>query len=148
MQIVTYLIVTNVERVDVTDFIVANIYDDTGQLIDQTIQLFKGYKAAIDLIRSEMYVINQPHFEVWTSDKQLYVDLLAVPGVAVSLKHSDQTQDTRRAIKQEADLLREIYELVPVEPLPKLPKWRKWLYSKLLKITQLIGGNGKYDNQI
>lgn len=144
----SYLLIVNIERVEATEFIVLNAYDDAGQLADSIIKPFEGFPAAVDLIRDEMYVLNQMHFEVYTSNQKLYGSLLAIPGTAVSIKHRDQTADTEASIRQAEEIMRDIYEIKPTEEKPVLPNWRRWLCDKLTKLTKLIEGNGKYDNQI
>ncbi|MFK4388799.1 hypothetical protein ABH916_000727 [Peribacillus frigoritolerans] len=141
----SYLLSANVERVKAGEFIVLNIYDDAGQLSEQTVKPFEGYKAAVDLIRDELYVLNQMHFEAYTSDPKLYGELLAVPGVAVSLKHRDQTADTKASIDQIADVLIELYEIPPTKPLAPLPKWRKRLFIMAQKLADTLKGAGKYE---
>ncbi|MFE4430831.1 hypothetical protein ACFRH9_28315 [Peribacillus butanolivorans] len=141
----SYLIVANVERVEAMEFIVLNIYDDNGQLSDQTIKPFEDYKVAVDLLGDEMCVLNQMHFEVFTSNPKLYGSLLAIPGAAVSLKHRNQTADTKASIEQASDIMRELYEIQPIEPLQTLPKWRKRLFIMVQKLADKLKGAGKYE---
>ncbi|WP_199880718.1 hypothetical protein [Bacillus massiliglaciei] len=140
----TYLISANVERLETVDFIVLNIYDDSGQLVEQTIKPFESYRQTVELIRDEMYVINKIHFDAWTSEPKLFGELIAVPGVFASLKHRDQTSDTKRAIEQVEDVLREIYEIPLREPLPLLPKWRRWLFGLIQNLANKLKGDGIY----
>ncbi|MFB6803430.1 hypothetical protein ACFCVU_20020 [Peribacillus butanolivorans] len=141
----SYLIIANIERIDATEFIVLNAYDDAGQLADSVIKPFEGIPAAVDLIRDGMYVLNQMHFEVYTSNPKLYGSLIAIPGAAVSLKHRDQTVDTRASIEQVFDIMRELYEIQPIEPLPTLSKWRKRLFIMVQKLADKLKGAGKYE---
>ncbi|MFB5932990.1 hypothetical protein ACE8FZ_06710 [Peribacillus frigoritolerans] len=141
----SYLISANIERVEATEFIVFNAYDDAGQLAGSIIKPFESIPEAVDLIRDEMYVLNQMHFEVYTSNQKLYGSLLAIPGAAVSLKHRDQTADTRASIEQASDIMRELYEIQPIEPLPTLPKWRKRLFVLVQKLANKLKGAGKYE---
>lgn len=140
----TYLVIANVEELDGARFTVINVYNET-ELVDTTIKPFEDYRQSADMLIDEMYVLNQTLFEVWTTDTQLYSHLVAMPGVAATVKHRSETEDTARSLEQVADIMRDIYELVPPPELPKLPTWRSWLYRKLLKITNLIGGQGKYE---
>ena len=143
-----YLIIANIERISMSEFIVACVYDDNGQLVDQIAKPFESYEQVTDLLLDELFAINQRQFEVWTSDGKLYGHLLALPGAAALLKHSHDTYDTKLIIKQNEEILRDLYELGPAVVLPALPKWREWLYDLSLKITYFIGGNGKYDSTI
>lgn len=141
----SYLISANVERIEATEFIVLNAYDDAGQLADSIIKPFEGFPVAVDLLRDEMYVLNQMHFEVYTSNQKLYGSLLAIPGAAVSIKHRDQTADTKASIEQASDIMRELYDIQSIEPLPTLPKWRKRLFNMVQKLADKLKGAGKYE---
>lgn len=141
-----YLATANIERIETSDFIVLNIYDDSGQLAEQTIKPFEDFAKVAELIQDEMAVFKQHHFEVWTSDPILYGELLAIPGVAASLKHRDQTADTKRAIKQAEDVLINLYEIPPQKPLPPLPKWRRWLFVVVQNLANKLKGDGLYGN--
>lgn len=134
-----YLVIANIEPLDGEQFIVLNVYDHT-QLIDKTIRKFEDYAGVADLIQDELYVLDQTHFEVWTSDSQLYGHLLNVPGIAVTVKHRSQTGETVRTLVEDAEYLREVYDLVPPPEYPPMPKWREWLYMKALLIANYIGG--------
>ena len=71
-----------------------------------------------------MKVLSQAHYEVWTSDQKLFGHLIAEPGIAAQFKHRDQTTDTKRALEEVEDIMRDLYELAPAEIKPPLPKWR------------------------
>lgn len=138
----SFLVIANVERIEADEFIVLNIYDDNGQLADSTIKPFENVAGAVDLLRDEMYVLNQIHFEVYTSDPKLYGALLAIPGAAVSLKHRDQTADTKASLTQVEDVMRDLYEIQPIKPLPE---WRKRLFIMVQKLADKLKGDGIHD---
>lgn len=133
--------VVNIEQIETKRFVVVNIYDnEMGFLIDQVIRPFESYEQAVEVLRE----VGASH--VWTSDSQLYGLLLQTAGIGVEIKHASDTTCTRRAIEQHADLLTDLFNIVPLEPLPELPKWRRWTCDKLTRLIDIIGG-GIYGNQ-
>lgn len=122
------LAVANVERLETAQFIVVNVYDDSGYLVDQVINQFETYAQAVDLFRE----VGASH--VWTSDRELYGLLLKTVGIGVEFKHKSDTACTRRAIEQHADILTDLFKIEPADPLPELPKWRRWLCDKLTRL--------------
>lgn len=133
------LAVANVEQLETAQFIVVNVYDDSGYLVDQVINQFETYAQAVNLLRE----LKASH--VWTSDRELYGLLLQTVGIGVEFKHTSDTACTRRAIEQHADILTDLFAIEPAEPLPELPRWRRWLCDKLTRLIEIIGG-GIYGN--
>ena len=130
------LIIANVESMGAGTFFVAIVYDDNGDRIDELIVGFTDYDDAIEFLQSQTQ-LSQKRFEVWTSDRELYVACQRVPGIAAQMKHRTDTSDTGRLIERDKEILTEIYE---VEPLPVLSKWRSKVFYYLTKLTLKIGG--------
>lgn len=125
--------VINVEPLESGRLIVANVYgNESGQLIDQIIRNFESYPQAVELLQE----IGAG--QAWTSDRELYGLLLQIVGIGAEYKHSDDTADTKRAVEQQAYLLREIFQIEALPPKKSLPKWRTWLIRKLGGIIEWL----------
>lgn len=130
------LIIANLECLGAVTFFTAVVYDDKGDRIDELIVEFTDYDDAILLLQSQTQ-LSQERFEVWTSDRELYVACQGVPGIATNIKHRTDTSDTKRIVERDKDSLTELYD---VKPLPELSKWRAKAFYYLTKLTLKIGG--------
>jgi len=132
------LAIVNIERLHTKEFIVLNIYDNkSGYLKDQIIREFIDINQVIDILREVKPAL------VWTSNRDLYGILLQTIGISAEIKHPSDTSCTKRAVEQNADILKELFQIQPIKPLSK---WRRWLCDVLTKLIKFIGGNkyGKY----
>ncbi len=139
------LIVSNVERLEATPFLVAILYGQDGQRLDEMIFPFESYELALLIIQELAQRNGVKSFELWTSDNRLYLLSLQTPGIAGTIKHASDTIDTRRMVEYNADILRELYEIKPLIPKPPLPKWRAFLVRTIRKLLKIIEGDGKYE---
>lgn len=137
-----YTVVVNVENLEATPFIVINLYDK--YLIDQIIGPYEGPQRVIERIK-ELMVHHQGSVLCLTSNKEIYALTLNEPGISGMMKHYSETSETAASLKDCEEVLSDLYEIEPIVPLEKLPNWRKWLFFMLLKFTNLIGGNGRYE---
>lgn len=135
--------VANIEKLENTEFIVINVYGNRGYLVDQLIDLYDPNKVP-ELFRR---LINEHRetLECLTSNRELYGMTLTMPGVGGVLKHRDDTKETASSLRDAEDILRDIYDIEPLVPKPKLPAWRKRFLLWLEKLSELVGGNGKYE---
>lgn len=140
------LLIVNFERVEASPFIVALLYDETGGLIDGVTLPGGDVYTALQSVQllADAHCIIDP--EVWTSDTGLYLEMLSRPGVLGFIKHPSETRQTRRHIEQDAELLRKLYEIQPLEPKQKAPRWRVKLMKVLRAITLHLKGDYEYDN--
>ncbi|MFL7944509.1 hypothetical protein ACKA0G_29070 [Priestia megaterium] len=130
-----YLVSVNIERIEASEFISINLYDDTGQLADQVVKPYLDIEQAVNLLQEIALLYEQETFEVWTSTPELFAALLQRPGIAVILKHRHDTTDTFYAIRDHEDILRDIYE---IKPKSVLPRWKNWLISILDKLKERL----------
>lgn len=130
-----YLASVNVERIEASEFISINLYDDTGQLADQVVKPYSDVEQVVVLLQEIALLYEQETFEAWTSTPKLFAELLQRPGIAVTLKHRHDTTDTFYAIRDHETILREIYE---VKPKSVLPQWKNWLISILDKLKERL----------
>lgn len=131
--------VANVEKLEKVSLFVVNVYnDDTGYLVDQVIKPYDPSEM-IEILKESGVA------EVMTSTKEIAEVLLQTPGIGVQIKHPDMTIETKREVAHWKDILIELYDIQPKVPKPELPKWRRLIYNIALKITNFIGGNGKYE---
>jgi hypothetical protein len=142
---VRFLATVNIETIEASRFLVINLYGATGHLIDQIITPAATEDETVQKLRELAEVYGQTDFECWTSDLSLYKRLLTEPGIAASIKHPDDTCDTRRAILELEPVLRELYDIEPIVKKPTLPKWRRFLLALLIKLENLLKGDGRYE---
>lgn len=143
-----FLAIVNVEAIEASKFLVINLYGTTGHLVDQIIAPATTEDETVQKLRELALIYDQLDFECWTSDPSLFKRFLTEPGIAVSIKHPDDTLDTHRAIRELEPVLRELYDIEPIIKRPPLPKWRRFLLALLKKLENLIKGAGKYDCEI
>ncbi|WP_018394538.1 hypothetical protein [Bacillus sp. 37MA] len=125
--------VANVEALESDRLVVVNIYNDEhGQLVNQVIRSFDNYPQIVELLQE----IEAAH--VWTSDQELFGLLLQTVGIGVEYKHPSDTTETKRAVEEQTELLREIFEIEPLPPKEPLSKWRMWLIQKLGGIIEWL----------
>jgi hypothetical protein len=142
---VRFLAIVNVEAIEASKFLVINLYGENGYLIDQIIAPATTEDETVQKLRELAAIYGQKDFECWTSDLTLYKRLLTEPGIAVSLKHRDDTIDTYNAILEHDSILRELYDIEPIVKKPPLPSWRRFILSMLQKLEKIIIGDGKYE---
>lgn len=138
------LIVANVEKVEATPFLVAILYGEDGQRLDEICLPFVSYSRSIRKIRSLGIAYRIPTIELWTSDNELYIEALKAPGIAAAIKHSSDTNDTRRVINRDYDLLFDLYDIQPIKPKLKASKWRSFLILICRKLLKRLG-DGIYE---
>lgn len=131
------LIIANIECLKNMTFFAAVVYDGKGDRIDELIVEFEGYGDAIQLIQSQLFLSHNHRFEVWTSNRELYVECQRVPGIATQFKHKTDTTDTAQIIERDKDILTDLYD---AKPLPELSTWRARAFYYLLKLTLKTGG--------
>jgi hypothetical protein len=135
-------VITNVETVETEQFLVVIVFGHDGYLADYCCPLYQGVQHAVEFISNSLMIHGETSALVWTSNNQLYTALLNVPGLAVEIKHRNDTNLTKRYIDNDREILIEFYGIKPSVPLPKLPKWRKRLLLWLEKITNIVRGEG------
>lgn len=139
------LITANVERIDATPFLVAILSGEDGYMLDALIIPYESPKAAIDHIRQLAAAYRIETVEIWTSTNELFVESLAVPGVAGTIKHRSDTAATSRIIEQDREVLAELYGIQPITPKAVPPKWRAFFIRGLRKVLKQLEGDGKYE---
>lgn len=135
----TQFAVVNIERLGRLRLLVANIYDDkSGQLDNQIIVAYEGVPAAMQTLADAQVS------HILTSNRKLYGACLTDTAMSAELKHASQTGETARAVADNADILRDLYELDAPQDTDKSARpvgaWRLWIASQLLKIAYKIGG--------
>jgi hypothetical protein len=138
------LAITEVVQLEATPFLTINLYGERGYLIDQLIAPYEGPQQAVEFLQ-RLIKEHGSTLDCWLTDREIYVATLATPGISGQLKHRDDTKDCDVAVKSAEEVLRELYEIKPLIPKPKMSAMRKTVYLTLLKITNLIGGYGKYE---
>ncbi|NSL51706.1 hypothetical protein [Calidifontibacillus erzurumensis] len=142
------LAIANIEYIESQPFLVVILYGKDGYFIDNIIVPYENTKIAIRWLKALRNRHGIKSLNVWTSNQELYGAMLETVGIAGEIKHTDNTSETKRMIDEYKKLLAELHEIKPTKPIPKLPKWRYRLFIMLTKLTNLIGGNGKYDIEI
>ncbi|GCD81925.1 hypothetical protein PTHTG4_09870 [Parageobacillus thermoglucosidasius] len=140
------LAIANVEYIEATPFLVIALYD--RYLIDAIIEPFESIEGAVERLHDVVARHGQTAIDVWTSNRDLFAALLQTPGLNGIIKHPDDTRDTLALIKQYESILYEVHDIEPIIKRPPLPKWRRFLLALLLKLENLIKGEGKYDCEI
>ncbi|MFT9848972.1 hypothetical protein [Aneurinibacillus sp. REN35] len=139
------LIIANVETIEASPFLVAVLYDQDGQRLDELILPFESYELSLLIIRELAERNGVESFELWTSDNRLYLLSLQTPGVAGVIKHTSDTADTGYTIGYNADILKELHDIKLLVTKPPLPRWRAFLVGAIRKILKQIEGDGKYE---
>ncbi|MEH6992610.1 hypothetical protein V7075_07830 [Neobacillus drentensis] len=134
--------VLNVERLEGSQFLVINLYDK--YLIDNIIAPYEGPAQAIERLK-ELTQIHLAPITCLTSQKHIYSLMLSTPGINGVMKHYSETTETASSLRDAEEILRDLYDIEPFTSLPMLSEWRKRLFFMLLKITNKIGGNGRYE---
>jgi hypothetical protein len=137
-----YTAVVNVEHLEATPFLVVNLYDK--YLSDQIIAPYESPSQAIECMKDLMAQHDCSVFCL-TSNRDIYALTLNTPGINGMIKHYEDTKETASSLKVAEDVLRDLYDITPIEPLPQLPKWRKRLFYSFLIIANKLGGNGHYE---
>ncbi|MGF7033741.1 hypothetical protein J2T17_004689 [Paenibacillus mucilaginosus] len=139
------LAIANFERLDTKQFLVAHLYGEDGYLLDVIIFLCEEPAEAIEEVRklAETYRIST--VEMWTSTGALYLESLKGPGVFGVIKHPSETSCTASSIKQDADVLRDLYEIEPPVPKPVAPKWRAAVVRVLCWLKTKFEGDYQYE---
>jgi hypothetical protein len=145
---VRFLAIVNIETIEASKFLVINLYGTTGHLVDQIIAPATTEDETVQKLRELALIYGRTDFECWTSDPSLFKRFLTEPGIAVSIKHSDDTRDTYRAIRELEPVLRELYDIEPIVKKPPLPRWRRFVLSLLQKLEKIVKGAGKYDIEV
>jgi hypothetical protein len=140
-----FLAIVNVETIEASRFLVINLYGENGYLIDQIIAPETTEDETVRKLSELSLIYGQTDFECWTSDPSLFKRFLTEPGIAVSIKHRDDTIDTYNAILEHDSILRELYDIEPIVKKPPLPSWRRFILSMLQKLEKIIIGDGKYE---
>ncbi|MEO2074855.1 MAG: hypothetical protein ABGX20_05610 [Bacillus sp. (in: firmicutes)] len=133
--------ICNVEKLESNEFLVVNLYDK--YLIDQIIGPYEGPERAIERIKELVEHYNGSVL-LLTANKDIYSLTLNEPGIRGMIKHYDSVSETASSLKDAEEVLRDLYTIEPIVPLPELPKWRKKLFLFFVRLTDRIGGSGKY----
>ncbi|WP_248928981.1 hypothetical protein [Paenibacillus hamazuiensis] len=138
------VVIVNLERLDSTSFAVALLYGEAGELLDAVILPAQSASEALSIVRHIAATYGIRTCEMWTSDREIYMQTLQSAGIAGVIKHPSDTEATRAAIEQNADILRELYEIQPLTPKPPLPKWRAVTAGLLKNILRKLEGDDIY----
>jgi len=145
---VRFLAIVNIESIEASKFLVINLYGATGHLVDQIVTPATTEDETVQKLRELALIYDQLDFECWTSDPSLFKRFLTEPGIAVSIKHPDDTLDTHRAIRELEPVLRELYDIEPIVKKPPLPRWRRFVLSLLQKLEKIVKGAEKYGIEV
>lgn len=142
------LAIANIEYIETQPFLVISLYGKDGYFSDNIIVPYENTNISIRWLKALRNRHGLKTLNVWTSNIELYGATLEVVGISGEIKHTDNTIETKRMIDQHRQVLIELHDIKPFKPLPKLSKWRYRLFIMIKKLTNLIGGNGKYDIEI
>ena len=128
-----YFGVANVEYMDgVAPLLVVSVYSDAkGQLVNNIIVPFEGHGSV------PMLLLEANVYHVWTSDKELYAELLKSTFISAELKHPTETNDTKNAVEAEEDILKTMYGVAPARP-KRFAALREWVSDQLIKLALAI----------
>ncbi|MDM5339686.1 hypothetical protein QUF84_21025 [Fictibacillus enclensis] len=130
------LIITNIERAEDTEFLVAVKYGKDGFIADEIITPFEGYERAVDKL---LELAGGDTTDVWTASGRIFKECLMIGGLAPQIKHSSDVKDTKERCERYYDILLDVHEL---KPLRKPSKMRAFLVRFFRSITKLIEGEG------
>lgn len=133
------LVIANVERIGKNPFLIAILFGDDGQRLDEICIPFRSYPHAIVKARQLGMIYKMQTVELWTSDRELYIESMKHAGIAGVIKHPSDTQSTRHSIERNAEILQDLYEIQPIEPKPKPPKWKAFFILSARKLLKLLG---------
>lgn len=141
-----YLATVNIEQIEASKFTAINVYDgETGNLIDQLIYEFEGIDEIIEHLQEVADFYKQTDLEVWTSNLEIFTELLKTVGLAAVIKHRSDTIDTLYAIRDHEKILRDMYSIKPIAKKPDAPKWRRGLFLLFQNLTNKLKGDFNYE---
>ncbi len=141
------LLIANIETLEGRQFFAAILFGKDGYLLDEIAIPFSMWLQSIDMIREIAERHRIETLEMWTSSKGLYVESLKHAGIAGSLKHDSDTQDTRKLIERNSEILSDLYELKPKQPKPAPPKWKAFLFRVISNLLKRMGVD-QYDVRV
>ncbi|MCL6458830.1 MAG: hypothetical protein K6T85_12555 [Gorillibacterium sp.] len=145
------LIVAELVTLESITLLSAEIYDECGRLLQPVIVPVSGADACAAIMRDFAELHRIDTFDVWTSDRNLYVACLSEPGISAYIKHSSDTDSVRHTIERERDVFVDLYvpkpeqPVVIVESLPPLSAWRVWISKCLRVLLKRIEGDDKFE---
>jgi len=120
------LIIQDVHELGEFPFLVTIIYGPDGQKIDERVLEYDEDALAAILSAIEMKDVHglERVPEYWSSTRELIATAISTVGVAPTYKRREETQITYRAVSENAEVLRELYNIEPKgesqeEPLSK-----------------------------
>ncbi|WP_041601804.1 hypothetical protein [Halobacillus halophilus] len=139
------LITQNVEELEEVRFLVTILYGPDGHKTDEVAVLYYGDAAGAISSATE---IAKGHgiveaLDYWTSTRELMAAALTVPGVAPTMKRSEETRETHKAIHGHRELFLELYGIKPKEKPQQqdgentetLSTWRRLIVGALESIN-------------
>lgn len=142
-----YLIVANIENIEASEFLVLLVYEN-GHQVDKIVKKCTDKKEVLDTLFDLSITHGTEVFDLWTSTPKIYEQTIRQPGFNVSIKHPSDTTVTNAVIRTDREVLRELYEIEPLEEpeeKPELPKWRAKLINWLMRLINIIRGNYDYE---
>jgi hypothetical protein len=118
------------------------LFGEDGYMADEIIVPREDMPQVLRKLNDLMQSHGLRTLDVWTSDRDIFALLLDIPGINVQIKHPSDTDSTRVAIKSNAEILMDIFN---ISKLPPLPGWRKKIATFLKKLLNYVEGNGKYE---
>jgi len=146
-QIQDFFIICNIEKLKDVEFIVGVVYVNGEPKSDFITPYKRTRHEIIDKLQDVAVMYGQAKFELWTSSKEVYMQTVEEPFIYSRFKHESDTAITKRYIKDNKDVLLDIYsDLFPEPeedseaPKPTPPKWRFFIVRQLEKLTNKLKG--------
>lgn len=142
------IVVANIESVYDTPFVCAVLYGDDGYLRNSLILPVENDQTAIETICRLIGHYGYFDAEVRTSTPDIYRWCIGEVALSGRILHPSDTAETKRTVKEHAEVLAEIHGLIPPpvpEHKPPLPHWRAKMAKVLHRLLKIIEGDGKYD---
>lgn len=142
------IVVANIESIYDTPFVCAVLYGEDGYFRNSLIIPVEGDQTAIEAICRLIGHYGYFDAEVWTSTPDVYRWCIGEVALSARIMHPSDTAETKRAVRESAEVLAEIHGLIPPlipEPKPPLPRWRARIAKVLHSLLKIIEGAGKYD---
>jgi hypothetical protein len=144
MQIKDYLVITNIEYIDDTQFLVLIVFQN-GRQVDKIIRQYKDINNIFETLLDMSIMHGTMTYDLWTTTPEIFKETIGQAGINAHYKHRSDTTVTGAAIRTDEELLREIHGIQPKgaepeEERPQIPQWRAILIDWLSKLIKLIGG--------
>lgn len=132
------LLIANIERIEETDFLVAQLFGDDGYLLDTVIRPYESAEVSISYVREFGSTYGIDTLEMWTSNREIYLAALPEIGIGAEIKHASDTLCTRTAAADLREILAEIDTEASADS--PLPRWKAYVIGKLKGIIHKLGG--------